>query len=46
VNDAELALTQAKVNRIQAQFDYLVASAELDQYLGRLPASVASQDID
>lgn len=46
VNDAELALTQAKVNRIQAQFDYLVASAELDQYLGRLPSSVASQDID
>jgi outer membrane protein len=46
VNDAELALTQAKVNRIQAQFDYLVASAELDQYLGRLPASVPPADLD
>jgi len=38
VNDAELALTQAKVNRIQAVYDYLVASAELDQLLGRLPS--------
>lgn len=38
VRDAELALTQARVNRIQAIFDYLVASAELDQALGRLPA--------
>ncbi len=46
VNDAELALTQAKVNRIQALFDYLVASAQLDQFLGRLPAGVTSEDID
>jgi outer membrane protein TolC len=46
VNDAELALTQAKVNRIQAQYDYLVAAAELDQYLGRLPASVSTEDLD
>ena len=38
VNDAELALTQAKVNRIQAVYDYLVASADLDQLLGRLPS--------
>jgi outer membrane protein TolC len=37
VNDAQLALTQAKVNRIQAIFDYLVASADLDQLIGRLP---------
>ncbi|MGH2567599.1 MAG: TolC family protein, partial [Bacteroidota bacterium] len=37
VNDAQLALTQAKVNRIQAIYDYLVASAELDQLLGLLP---------
>ncbi|HEX9615642.1 MAG TPA: TolC family protein [Bacteroidota bacterium] len=37
VNDAQLALTQAKVNRIQAIYDYLVASAELDQLLGRMP---------
>ena len=38
VNDAQLALTQAKVNRIQAVYDYLVASADLDQLLGRLPS--------
>jgi outer membrane protein len=37
VNDAEVALTQAKVNRIQAIYDYLVASAEFDQLLGRVP---------
>jgi outer membrane protein len=40
VNDAEVALTQAKVNRIQALYDYLVASADLDQILGRLPEYV------
>jgi len=38
VNDAQLALTQAKVNRIQAVYDYLVASADLDQLIGRLPS--------
>ncbi|HTP13388.1 MAG TPA: TolC family protein [Bacteroidota bacterium] len=38
VNDAQLALTQAKVNRVQALYDYLVASADLDQLMGRLPA--------
>jgi outer membrane protein len=37
VNDAQLALTQAKVNRIQAIYDYLVASADLDQLIGHLP---------
>jgi outer membrane protein len=37
VNDAQLALTQANVNRIQAIYDYLVASAALDQILGRMP---------
>ena len=42
VNDAELALTQAKVNRIQAVFDYLVASADLDQILGRRPDDVST----
>jgi outer membrane protein TolC len=40
VNDAELALTQAKVNRVQAVYDYLVAAADLDQLIGRLPAYV------
>lgn len=37
VNDAQLALTQARVNRMQAVYDYLVASADLDQLIGRLP---------
>jgi outer membrane protein TolC len=37
VNDAQLALTQAKVNRIQAVYDYLVASADFDRTLGYMP---------
>lgn len=37
VNDAQLALTQANVNRIQAVYDHLVASAGLDQVLGSMP---------
>ena len=37
VNDAQLALTQAKVNRVQAVFDYLSASADFEQLIGRLP---------
>lgn len=37
VNDAQLALTQAKVNRMQAIFDYLVAAADIDNLLGRMP---------
>jgi outer membrane protein len=37
VNDAQLALTQAKVNRIQAIYDYLIASVDLDQLIGHLP---------
>jgi outer membrane protein len=37
VNDAQLALTQAKVNRVQAIYDYLSASADLEQMIGRLP---------
>jgi outer membrane protein TolC len=42
VNDAQLALTQAKVNRIQSVYDHLVASADLDFILGRLPDNTAS----
>jgi len=38
VNDAQLALTQAKVNRVQAIYDYLSASADLEQLIGRLPS--------
>jgi outer membrane protein len=37
VNDAQNALNQANVNRIQAIYEYLAASADLDQLLGRLP---------
>jgi outer membrane protein len=37
VNDAQLALTQAQLNKMQAVYDYLVASAELDNVLGRMP---------
>lgn len=37
VNDAAVALSQAKVNRMLATYDYLVAAAELDAMLGRLP---------
>ncbi len=37
VNDGQLALSQAKVNRMQAIYDYLVAATELDSMLGRLP---------
>lgn len=37
VNDAQLALTQARVNRMQALYDHLVAAADLDQALGRVP---------
>jgi outer membrane protein TolC len=37
VNDAQLALSQAKVNRMQSIYDYLVAASELDSMLGRMP---------
>lgn len=40
VNDAQLALTQAKVNRMQSVYDYLVAAADLEQLLGQLPRYV------
>ncbi len=35
VNDAELALTQSKVNYIQAVYDYNTAVAELEQLIGK-----------
>jgi outer membrane protein len=38
VNDAQLALTQAKVNRVQAIYDYVSAAADLEQLIGRLPS--------
>lgn len=33
VNDADLALLQARVNRVQAVYDYLVAKSDLEQLL-------------
>jgi outer membrane protein TolC len=35
VNDAELALRQAKLNRLQAIYDFKVAEADLETVLGR-----------
>jgi len=46
VNDAQLALTQAKVNRIQAIYDYLIASVDLDQLIGHLPNCVSKLKIE
>jgi outer membrane protein TolC len=37
VNDAQLALATAKVNRIEAVFQYTIATNELERLLGRLP---------
>ena len=36
VNDAELALRQAKLNRLQAIYDFKVAEVELETILGRI----------
>ena len=36
VNDAELALRQAKLNRLQAVYDLKVAEADLENVLGRI----------
>jgi outer membrane protein TolC len=41
VNDALLALMQARVNRVQAIYDYLIAAADLDQLIGRVPSYAA-----
>ncbi len=37
VSDAQLALTTATTNKIQAIYDYLVAGSDLDELLGRVP---------
>ena len=42
VNDAQVALTQARVNRIQAYYDYVVARVDLNETLGILPEYVTS----
>ena len=36
INDAELALRQAKLNRLQAIYDFKVAEADLETVLGRI----------
>ncbi|MEX0736463.1 MAG: TolC family protein [Bacteroidota bacterium] len=40
VSDAQIALTQAQVNRFQAIFDYLVAGASFDQLLSVYPKNI------
>lgn len=42
VNDAQVALTQARVNRIQAYYDYVIASVDLNEVLGSLPDYASS----
>ena len=42
VNDAQVALTQARVNRIQAYYDYLIAAVDLNEALGSLPEYVTT----
>ncbi|MHB1050351.1 MAG: TolC family protein [Bacteroidota bacterium] len=44
VNDAQLALSQAKVNRMQSIYDYLLAATDLDALLGRLPDYAQESD--
>lgn len=44
VNDAQVALTQAQVNRFQAIFDYLVAGADFDQLLGIYPNTIRTNE--
>ena len=43
VNDAQLALVNANVNRIDAVYEYMVASADLDGLLGRVPDYVTDE---
>jgi outer membrane protein TolC len=35
LTDAELALTQAQVNRLQALYDYTIAIAKIEKATGR-----------
>jgi outer membrane protein TolC len=44
VNDAQLALVRSRVNEIEAVYEYVVASAELDQLLGRVPDYVKEDE--
>ena len=40
LTDAQLALTQAEVNRLQAQHDYSIALARLEKAIGQPPSSL------
>ncbi len=40
LTDSELQLNTAKINYLQAVYDYLVASAEIEKSLGRIPAEI------
>jgi outer membrane protein TolC len=42
VTDAEVALRQAEFNYAQAVYDFLVASARLDNAVGNVPTQVSS----
>ncbi len=44
VNDAQLALVRANVNKIESVYEYAVASAELDQLIGRAPDYVQEEE--
>jgi outer membrane protein TolC len=44
VNDAQLALVRANVNKIEAVYEYAVASADLDQLMGQVPSYVREQE--
>jgi outer membrane protein TolC len=40
LTDAQLALTQAEVNRLQAQHDYSIALARWEKAIGQPPSSL------
>ena len=44
LTDAELQLNKAKTNHLQAIYDYLVASIQLDKALGRLGVEVTAKN--
>jgi outer membrane protein len=39
IENSDIALRQAKINRLQSVYDYILSSANLDQLLGRIDAS-------
>ena len=45
VNDAQLALVQANVNKIEAVYEYAIASVELDQLIGQIPDYAQEEEL-